>query len=136
MSFHVDIKTGPHNFVKENLATKSDRKSTYDEMICTDCGIKGKRRGFQFVEVDGRYSQQKAENCIGKVKPSKQIKITQCNASGPQFKNLKPGSVHKTVNPPEGYSHDKKGVWVMGIGEPVKVLKGEFEDYTEQNINS
>jgi|GEM_PF-2237788 len=30
------------------------------------------------------------------------------------------------VTPPDGYKDDFKGVWVMGVGEPVKVLVGEY----------
>ena len=53
------------------------------------------------------------------------IRITNCRAFGPEFKNLLPGSIHETIKPPKG-ENNKDGVWVMGAGVPVKVLNGEF----------
>lgn len=55
------------------------------------------------------------------------IKITKCNAVGKIFSNLTPNSIHEITTAPKGYKSDKKGVWVMGIGEKVKVLNSEFE---------
>lgn len=55
------------------------------------------------------------------------IKITFCNAQGGQFANLTPGSEHEVIDPPKGHKNDNRGVWVMGVGEPVKVLKREYE---------
>jgi hypothetical protein len=52
------------------------------------------------------------------------IKIIQCTAWGPIFANLTPGSIHKVIEPPKHHKPDKYGVWVQGIGEPVKVLNG------------
>lgn len=54
------------------------------------------------------------------------IKIVSCDAFGPAFNNLKPGSVHKVIDTPSE-EDDSKGVWVMGVGEPVKVLLNEYE---------
>lgn len=56
---------------------------------------------------------------------STQIRIIHCSASGPQFTNLKDGSVHTIIAPPEGYDN-KRGEWVMGLDEPVLVLNNEF----------
>lgn len=56
------------------------------------------------------------------------IKITNCKAFGEMFKNLTPGSIHEVIEAPKEYKNSKiKGVWVMGVGEPVKVLDNEFE---------
>lgn len=55
-----------------------------------------------------------------------EIKIDFCHANGPQFRNLRPGSIHRVVTPPDGYKNDHTGMWVMGVGEPVKVLTEEF----------
>lgn len=52
------------------------------------------------------------------------IKIIHCGAFGPQFENLKPGTVHEVIEPPKG-QNDKRGWWVMGVGEPVLVLTRE-----------
>ena len=55
----------------------------------------------------------------------KQIKVTECRAYGPQFANLTPGSVHDVIPAPPGYENSG-GVWVEGVGEPVKLLDGEY----------
>ena len=54
------------------------------------------------------------------------IKVTRCTANGKAFSNLLPNSEHAVVTPPLGYRNDHTGVWVMGLGEPVKLLTGEF----------
>lgn len=120
MARQIEIKQ-PHNFEKVNLMTLSDSKSTYDQMQCTRCGIKGKRRSLGFVEVDGRHSEELIQHCDrSKVELPDKIKITECRATGAQFENLTPGSIHDVVEPPEGHQNDFKGVWVQGVGEPVK----------------
>lgn len=58
------------------------------------------------------------------------IKINECRASGKQFENLKPNSIHQVIEAPKG-EHSNNGVWVMGIGEPVKVLDGEYTEVKE-----
>ena len=54
------------------------------------------------------------------------IKITQMQAVGKAFANLTPGSEHAVVNPPKGQKNGERGLWVMGVGEPVLVLFHEF----------
>ena len=54
------------------------------------------------------------------------IKVIKCNAVGENFLNLTPGSEHETVPAPEKYGH-LSGVWVMGLNEPVRLLKGEYK---------
>lgn len=56
------------------------------------------------------------------------IKIKHCTACGPQFENLKDGSIHEVIAPPPG-ENDKRGWWVMGVGEPVLVLTYEANVY-------
>ena len=56
----------------------------------------------------------------------KRIKITKCDAFGKAFENLTPGSEHDVISPPETHKNDT-GTWVMGVGEPVKVLPSEFK---------
>lgn len=55
----------------------------------------------------------------------KKVKVTQCTAFGDVFANLKPGSIHDIIKPPKNENR-KLGEWVMGVGEPVLLLKGEF----------
>lgn len=57
----------------------------------------------------------------------KKIKITNCRAVGTPFANLLPGTEHIVIKPPYPKKNDDRGVWVMGVGEPVKVLRYEFE---------
>lgn len=52
------------------------------------------------------------------------IKIKHCNAYGRQFENLKDGTIHEVVKPPKG-KKKLTGWWVMGVGEPVRVLEDE-----------
>ena len=56
----------------------------------------------------------------------KRIKITHCQAFGRCFANLTDGSEHDVVVAPGNYNNDYSGVWVIGIGEPVKVLTNEY----------
>lgn len=121
----IPIK-GKHNFVKKNLMTLKDRKGHYDDMVCSKCDLKAKRRGFVDVEIDGRTSDDQVFNCITDNKKIRKIRITNCYARGAQFGNLTPNSQHEVVTLPDGYKNDAKGVWVMGVGEPVKVLHDEF----------
>lgn len=58
----------------------------------------------------------------------KKIQVTKCHAFGESFNNLKPGSVHEVIPAPQGYKNDKRDcVWVMGVGEPVLLLRGEYK---------
>ena len=62
------------------------------------------------------------------LKPAGQkIKITYCQAFGKQFENLTPDSIHDVIETPDRHKNSEmKGVWVMGVGEPVKVLNEEY----------
>lgn len=61
-----------------------------------------------------------------KTKPER-IRITYCKAFGSSFENITSGSIHKVISTPIGEKEDGRGVWVLGAGEPVKVLNNEFE---------
>jgi hypothetical protein len=57
------------------------------------------------------------------------VKITHCQGFGELFNNIKDGSIHEVIPCPKIFKrtdHRNKGVWVMGVGEPVKVLSGEY----------
>lgn len=120
---------GPHSWDKINPVTKFNKQGGYDQLICKNCRIKGKRYGFsERIVLDKQYSDNTVYNCDGtkKLNLPYLIKIIKCAANNPEFENIKPGSIHRLVTPPEGYSHDYKGVWIMGVSEPVKVLNNEF----------
>jgi len=125
------IKTSRHKWQKKNLVTIGKNGKQFDEMVCENCGMKGKRYGFETVEVSGKYSSKNAFLCpkAESYKDVKSITVTNCKGFGTHFSNLKTGTVHAVVSPPAGYKNDGKGVWVMGAeNEPVLLLNGEFNE--------
>lgn len=123
-----DMKKTNHIWIKENLVTICSGKEVYDIFKCSLCGIKGKSIKLGTIKLDGRLKNP--DDCK-KAGIPKKIKIKECTAMGKQFRNLKPGSVHKIIESPqkEKFPNGKKGgVWVMGIGEPVRVLRGEYTE--------
>lgn len=114
-----------HNFEKQNLVTIMSPRGPYDLYKCSLCGLRAKGYSLTELKIEKRYSKT-ANNCP-KAETVKRIKITNCRAVGKAFANLTPGSVHSVIDPPEGYNNSR-GVWVMGVGEPVKVL---FEEFVE-----
>ena len=130
--YSVNIKTSGHVWDKKNLVTIVKGKKAYDEVECRYCGIKGKRYGFETVEIPERYNKTNVYQCPKKpaFEIPEKITITNCAAYGKQFANLTPGSIHDVIEPPSGYSNDEKGVWVMGVGEPVKVLWHEYKNFS------
>lgn len=131
--YQSDIKTSQHICMKQNLVTISKSGRMYDKMKCSLCGMEGKRYGFTHVEVLEKYKEENVHLCPN-AKPieiPKKIKVIRCLASGAPFKNLLPNSEHEVVTPPTGYKNDHTGVWVMGVGEPVKLLSDEYEIINE-----
>lgn len=125
----IRLKNTNHDFEKQNLVTLKGRKGTYDLMKCKHCGMTGKRINIETVTVGNNYSFKNANDCPKAPKvniENKRIKVTFCTANGKAFSNLTPHSEHDIVTPPEGYKNDHTGVWVMGVGEPVKLLSDEF----------
>lgn len=122
---NLNMKSTNHDLEKQSLTTQQNKYGFYDEYKCTQCGIRGKQYGLsEFLQIDGRLSKSKVASCPD-AKVSKSIKIIQCNAFGKHFENLIPGSTHKIIPTPLNQNNDN-GVWVMGTGEPVKVLFDEF----------
>ena len=123
----ISLKDSNHDWEIQNLVTIFKNGKSYDIMKCKGCGIKGKRITVSTVELKESYSKDKVFNCP-KAKPIsiKRIKITHCTACGRCFENLIPGSEHDVIDAPAGEKKDNRGVWVMGVGEPVKVLNNEF----------
>lgn len=119
----ANFKEGGHRWEKTNLVTKG-RKMLYDNYQCRHCGLKGKMVSFGLLQISERF-RKKFERCSGTKEVAK-IRIINCIAVGSQFSNLIPGSIHNIIDTPEGEDNNG-GVWVMGVGEPVKVLYQEFE---------
>lgn len=114
---------GGHEWEKTNLVTKKDKKGLYDHYKCKHCGIEGKSYSVGTIEVPDRYRDKQAL-CPGALK-HKKVKVTRCTAVGEVFANLIPGSIHEIVDSPLNEDR-KRGEWVMGVGEPVLLLYGEF----------
>lgn len=117
----IGINYGGHKWEKINHVTQKDRNGLYDLMRCSKCGIMGKRYSLDSICIYERY--------INKMRCSvnaQYMKILHCRAFGHQFENLTDGSIHEIIAPPDGQNNDR-GVWVMGVGEPVLVLFGEFD---------
>lgn len=128
MTKQVSIHT--HKFEKQNLVTKFDDNMPYDNYRCTNCGLKGRRYGFsEWITVDGRTSTKRLNNCPEAAVPTK-IKVTRCHGHNPAFGNMTPNSEHDVVEPPEEhrekFPNNNASVWVMGVGEPVRLLAQEF----------
>jgi len=121
----VDRSKTNHDLEKQNLVTQFDKLGQYDVYKCSLCGLTGKAYTFTEISFSSK-SSKKIYSCPKAVKIEK-IRITNCQANGKVFDNLTPGSVHVVVPPPEGYDNSR-GVWVMGVGEPVKVLFGEYTE--------
>lgn len=129
--YQSDIKTSGHVWSKQNLVTLNRRGKMFDEMLCENCGMKGRRYGFVSVEVSESYKLENVRLCP-KAKPTEvpqRVKVIKCNAQGGAFSNITPDSVHKVITAPIGHNNDRYGVWVMGNGEPVKLLINEFTNY-------
>ena len=126
--YQSNIKTSQHVWEKQNLVTVNRRGKMFDEMVCQNCGMKGRRYGFETVEVSESYKIESVNFCpkAQKLEAPKIVKVTFCNAHGRVFENITPNSIHAVVEPPKGYKNDHTGVWVMGVGEPVKLITGEF----------
>ena len=128
--YTINLNDNPHEFEKQNLVTQI---GNFDTLKCKKCGIKGKTSSLNTIHVKGSYSLNKVKNCIVNTdslaasKVGKKIKITYCSAMGKIFENLKPDSIHLIIEVPENEKSDTQGVWVMGVGTPVKVLNNEFE---------
>lgn len=118
------ISIGGHKFVKTNLVTISGPKGLYDEYKCEVCGMKGRSYKFGTIQISASY-RENIFRCK-KLVPKKRIVITHCSAWGEEFVNLTRGSIHSIVDPPEGQD-TSRGVWVMGVTEPVLVFFNEFE---------
>jgi len=123
----INISHGNHNWDKKNLVTLTNAKGMYDVRECS-CGLKGKAYTMTTITLDREYAQDKVDICPNapKITRPDRIKITKCDAQGSQFANLTPGSEHDVVDPPKGEKDKPNGVWVIGIGERVKVLNNEF----------
>lgn len=127
--YNISIDKSTHSWKKKNLITLPSNKGGYDILICANCGMRGKTYTLGVIQLKGSYSFANVKDCPKAPKTDKpkagRVKITRCNAMGKVFENLTDGSEHDIVDTPEG-EHSRDGVWIMGVGVPVKVLDGEY----------
>ena len=128
--FLLNLLQNGHDWEKMNHVGKKNRRGIYDEFRCKHCGLKGKSYTLGLLEIAER-DRKKAAMCKGARKLAKSyVKVIRCEACGKAFANLTPGSIHKVVPSPDG-EKSSRGEWVMGVGEPVLLLFGEFS-YTDE----
>lgn len=125
----IELKEGGHKWEKQNTVTLRKGRTHYDIMKCAGCGIQGRTNSLATILLKSTYSHENIFKCKA-VKAEAlpiEIEITRCVAVGPVFGNLVSGSKHLVISPPEKEKNDRFGVWVMGVGAPVKVLYEEFK---------
>ncbi len=119
-----------HAFSKTNLVTINKGGRMYDELKCSICGMTGRMYVIsEYVTVADKYSDDLVINCLEPMVDNfkgKLIQVTQCQAVGKPFANLLTNTYHLVVTPPKGYCNRSDGVWVQGVGKPVKLLNNEF----------
>lgn len=52
---HLDDESSKHSWTKTSITTIMDRRGTYDEVKCNNCGITGKRHGLTNIIRDPEY---------------------------------------------------------------------------------
>ena len=113
--YQSNIKTSQHVWEKQNLVTVNRRGKMFDEMVCQNCGMKGRRYGFETVEVSESYKIESVNFCpkAQKLETPKLVKVTFCT-HGRIFENITPNSIHAAVEPPKGYKMtiQESGLWV------------------------
>lgn len=120
---------------KVNLVTLHSGKNSYDLYKHTS-GVTGKRWGIKewLILTEKNFKKYSLwTNNRNKTLKGRTVRITRCDACGNQFKNLIPGSKHTVIPPPESKTEDDRGVWVIGVGEPVKILNNEFKYVNEES---
>lgn len=117
------MQFGGHKWDKQNLMTLGKSKF-YDLYKCRCCGLEGKSYHLGYITIRNS-DVNKMKKCTCSKTFHKRIRVTNCTAFGPQFHNITPGSIHEIVTPPTGKTSER-GEWVMGVGEPVLLLAGEY----------
>jgi hypothetical protein len=125
----ISLENTPHDFDKVNTITKKDSRGHYDQLRCKKCGIEVRRYGIGSISLT--VVKLSKNECIAEIPDQdmyigKAIQITHCTAMGGAFSNLIPGSKHLIIPAQHSHYNSATGVWVMGKGEPVKVLSNEF----------
>ncbi len=130
MKATLNLSNTTHNFNKTNLVTV---KGGGDNYACK-CGLKGYRPPFQdSILVVGKAKLINEPCPFSEAQPVKElpkkVRITNFGGHSSTFANLTNGSEHDIVECPKEYKNKyANDVWVMGIGEPVRLLGNEYEE--------
>lgn len=114
-----------HDFHKKNLTSL---KGGVDKYVCKKCGLTAKSTflGAPLVST-GKHSAEKVRKCPfahdkrHQDKPKK-VRIKAITGHNPAFENLTPDSEHAVIQ----NSFSASEVWVMGVGELVRLLPHEY----------
>lgn len=120
----IDKHYGGHKWNKQSLVGIASKNGIYDLFKCENCGVVGK--SFRLDSIELKSVAHKVCKHPSVFDVPKKVKVINCGAHGRIFANLLPNTVHEVVTPPNGYKNDASGVWVMGVGEPVKLLYNEY----------
>ena len=119
------MSEGGHTWKKINLVTLESKAGAHDEYRC-DCGLTGKSYKLGIIRINPTTETSKILDCpLRSSGAGQMIEITFCTGQNKEFANLTTGSKHQIIAPPKGQNNNR-GVWVMGVTEPVKVLDGEY----------
>lgn len=121
----ADFSLGGHKWEKANAVTLSDgKRGMYDEYECALCHLRARSYQLGTLELNAD-DVTKLASCTGPRRDVR-VRVKECTAFSPAFDNITPGSVHEIVPAPEGQQVGA-GEWVMGMGQPVLLLPGEYE---------
>ena len=128
MKTTISLENTDHNFDKTNLVTL---KGGYDTYACK-CGLHGKRYGLSpSLQVNGK-AELIAKCPLAQPKEAttaKRVRISNFTGVSSEFKNLTRGSEHDVVECPKEYKNKyANDVWVMGMTEPVRLLRSEYDE--------
>lgn len=116
----IELNNTTHVFDKLNLITLFDKKGSYDNLKCKNCGLEGKSRMLGTIEV------RKNKPCKLNELRKGSVKILMDLPLGAKGANLLIGTIHELVEPPKDRK-DRTEIWVKGVGTNVRLLPREFE---------
>lgn len=109
------------------MITRVSRGKMFDEYKCANCGIRGRSLTLGTIEVSNTYNESKVKHCPSSTyQRPKRVLVNNFHGQGKVFANIKDGQEYDVIDPPPPYKDDYKGVWVMGVGEPIKLLTDEY----------
>lgn len=138
---HLNSDDSKHEWEKINLMTiVKNGKRSHDIWKCKKCGMEAYlyTLGILEIETSSQSKIDKFKKCPKYVisldsEPwdnGQEISIIKVLINNKAADNLIPNSKHKIVEPDPEYKtkfpNSNVSVWVMGIGEPIRLLANEF----------